>query len=180
MRQAAARISDRLQETLVSALAPARVRWIPAANLHLTIWFLGEVPEPLAANVLETLTPPLELPSFRLALAGLGTFPPSGSPRVLWLGVDEGMDALSRAHALVGDRLRPLGFAPERRTYSAHLTLARVNTPLPQSSRRTVREVLARQRANAGACRVDALTVFRSRTAPAGAVYEPLLRVPLS
>ena len=179
VRQAAARIGSALQDTTAAALSSARVRWIPAINLHLTVWFLGEVAEPRASEVLEALSPQLDLKSFRLALGGLGAFPPSGSPRVLWLGVRDGIDALTRANALVGARLAPLGFEPERRRFSAHLTLARINTPLPQSSRRSLREALERQSAEAGSCTVDGLTVFRSHTAPTGAVYEPVLRVPL-
>ena len=96
------------------------------------------------------------------------------------MGVVEGLDALSRVHDEVAIRLAPWGFQKESRPYSAHLTLARVKDPLPAAVRAVLRDVLTKCPADAGSCQIDALTIFRSRTSPAGAVYEPLLRVPLS
>ena len=156
------------------------LRWVPEENLHLTVWFLGEVSEARSTAVLDALKAPLASPAFTLHIAGLGAFPPSGPPRVLWMGVREGLPELSQAHDEVGARLAPWGFAPEGRAYSAHLTIARVKEPPPPLARAALRQLLKETAADAGRCRIEALTVFRSRTAPRGAVYEPLLRVPLS
>ena len=156
------------------------IRWIPSENLHITLWFLGEVREERCDAVVDSLRPRIAERSFRVQLSGVGTFPPSGSPRVLWLGVRDGQHALARVHAEIGKRLVPLGFAAESRPYSAHLTLARVKEPLPVAVRRSFRDAMQSVEASAGGWIVDKLTVFRSRTAPTGAVYEPLLRVPLS
>jgi len=68
-----------------------------------------------------------------------------------------------------------LEFEPERRSYSPHLTLARVKA----SQARDVRNVLRDLAADAGHCRITAVTVFRSRLSSKGAAYEPLVRVPL-
>ena len=159
--------------------AEREIRWIPADNLHLTIWFLGEVADARCEPVLDALRPAVDDRPFQLHLSDLGTFPPSGSPRVLWMGVSEGAEALARLHDAVGTRLAPLGFPPETRPYSAHLTLARIKEPFRRPARDALRETLLRVKSDAGRCTVDALTVFRSRTAPTGARYEPLLRVPL-
>jgi 2'-5' RNA ligase len=180
VRRAAANAAASLRHALEKKGAAQGLRWIPEENLHLTVWFLGEVSEPRSVAVLDALRPPLASPSFTLHLAGFGAFPPSGPPRVLWMGVREGLPELSQAHDEVGVRLAPWGFAPEGRAYSAHLTIARVKVPPPASVRTIIRHVLKETEADAGSCRVEALTVFRSHTAPAGAVYEPLLRVPLS
>jgi 2'-5' RNA ligase len=156
------------------------IRWIPTENLHLTLWFLGEVHDDKSAAVLDALRPAMTEAPFQLQLAGLGTFPRSGSPSVLWLGVVEGQEVLARLHEELGGRVTPLGFAPESRSYSAHLTLARIKEPLAGSARSALRAVMESVDSDAGRCLVEELTVFRSRTAPSGAVYEPLLRVPLS
>ena len=179
VRQAAAATAGRLRAALRSSGLDHGIRWIPEENLHLTVWFLGEVSDPRAGAVLEALRPPLPEPAFTLRLAGLGAFPPSGPPRVFWMGVSQGTDELARLHDEIGARLAPWGFRGEARAYSAHLTLARVKEPPPPAARATVRQLLRDRKAEAGDCRVDALTVFRSRTSPAGATYEPLLRVPL-
>lgn len=179
VRAAAAAAASRLRARLVDAGAGHGLRWIPPENLHLTVWFLGEVSDARAAAVLDALRPPLPTPSFDLELSDFGAFPPSGPPRVLWMGVSSGLAALADAHDEIGTRLAPWGFHPEARAYSAHLTIARVKEPPHGTARTTLRTILASERARTGWCRIDALTVFRSRTTPSGAAYEPLLRVPL-
>ena len=180
VRDAAASVTAELRRTLDACDRGRVFRWVPAENLHLTIWFLGEVSETRATSILEALGPPVPEPPFALHFAGLGTFPPSGAPRVVWMGVAEGLPALARLNEEVGRRLAPWGFTAESRPYSAHLTLARVRDAPSPAVRKVLREAIARSTADAGGCRIDHLTVFRSRTSPSGARYEPLLRVPLS
>ena len=155
------------------------LRWVPEENLHLTVWFLGEVSDNRATAVLDTLRPPVAVPSFMLHLSGLGAFPSTGAPRVFWMGVTQGRQELARIHDELGGRLASWGFEGEGRPYSAHLTLTRVKEPPPASIRAVIRQLLRDTDADAGRCPIEALTVFRSRTSPRGAAYEPLLRVPL-
>ncbi len=155
------------------------LRWVPEEHLHLTVWFLGEVSDHRAAAVLDTLRPPVAVPSFLLHLSGLGAFPPTGSPRVFWMGITQGPQELARIHDELGARLAPWGFEGEGRPYSAHLTLARAKESAPASIRAVIRQLLRDTDADAGSCQIETLTVFRSRTSPRGAAYEPLLRVPL-
>lgn len=178
LRRSVAGCALRVRERLAHAGIGAGLRWIPAGNLHLTIWFLGEVSEARTGAVLEALAPPLPMPAFEVAFEGFGAFPPAGAPRVLWMGVSRGQDALAHAHELVGARLLPWGFSPEGRAYSAHLTIARVKDAHGRA--RAIRQAVAHEICAAGTGTVRELVVFRSRTAPAGAVYEPLLRVPLT
>ena len=180
VRREAAATAAALRSALEARRVFHKFRWVPPENLHLTVWFLGEVTDERSAGVINALAPALGEKPFSIHLSGLGTFPPSGSPRVIWMGVVEGLDALSRVHDEVAIRLAPWGFQKESRPYSAHLTLARVKDPLPAAVRAVLRDVLTKCPADAGSCQIEALTIFRSRTSPAGAVYEPLLRVPLS
>lgn len=179
VRAAAAEAVSALRAELAAAGADRGLRWVPTANLHLTVWFLGEVSDARAAAVLDALGAPLQVRPFELRLSGFGAFPPSGAPRVLWMGVAEGVEQLADAHDEIGGRLAPWGFPPDGRAYSAHLTIARVKAAPHGRARAAMRAVLERRRADAGTCRINALQVFRSRTAPSGAVYERLLRVPL-
>lgn len=180
VRSAAEASAQRLRDRLAITKAAGGIRWVPVTNMHLTVWFLGEVSDVRASAVLDALRPPLQTPAFDLHIAGFGAFPPSGPPRVLWMGVTRGLDDLARAHDEVGARLQPWGFPPEGRAYSAHLTIARVKEPPHGAARAAIRQAIAHEPADAGSCRIEALTVFRSRTSPHGATYEPLLRVPLS
>ena len=179
VRAAAVRAADDLREALQASAPGLVARWIPPANLHLTVWFIGEVPEATAEDLISALRrTPLAIPAFGLGLAGCGAFPPAGAPRVLWIGVRSGGESLAALHREVAVRLEPLGFRPERRAFSAHLTLARVKDAgrLPP---RTLRGAISAAPCKCGTMPVTALTLFRSRLSPRGASYEPLLRVPL-
>jgi 2'-5' RNA ligase len=179
VRTSAAASARRLRERLDAVRGSDGIRWVPVENMHLTVWFLGEVSDARAAPVLDAMRPALDVPAFDLCIAGFGAFPPSGPPRVLWMGVTRGLEELARAHDAVGARLQPWGFPPEGRAYSAHLTIARMKEPLHGAARAALRQAIAYESGDAGSCRIEELTLFRSRSAPGGAVYEPLLRVPL-
>jgi RNA 2',3'-cyclic 3'-phosphodiesterase len=167
-----AAIADALRGKLGRRVA---ARWIAPQNLHITLWFIGEVADDRAAAITEAVRAPFPIPDFDLEIRDLGAFPPHGAPRVLWIGVARGQDSMIALYAELARRLQPLGFEPERRAYSAHLTIARVK----ECRFRDVRTVLRDLDADAGGCRVSHVTMFRSRLSPKGAAYEPLLRVPL-
>jgi 2'-5' RNA ligase len=171
--EAVRRAVSETARTLAASLDRQGIRrgisWVAPGNLHFTLHFLGEVDEPTAQAVVDRVSPPLSAPPFELALAGLGTFPPSGPPRVIWLGAAEGARELAAVHAEVGRRLEEIGVPLERRPFGAHLTLGRVKAPLGPR----LRDMLAAAApARAARCRVDHVTLFDSRLSPRGATYS--------
>ncbi|MDO3408570.1 RNA 2',3'-cyclic phosphodiesterase [Saccharibacillus sp. CPCC 101409] len=101
-------------------------RWTDARDYHLTLKFLGDVePEriPAIAQALREALAPQE--PFALSLDGAGTFGLPDAPRVLYAEPAEGMEPLARLAAAAEAALAPLGFAPEKRSFRAHMTLAR-------------------------------------------------------
>ena len=179
VREAAARTAGMLRTRLARTVPDLQARWVAPENLHVTVWFVGEVKDDRAAAIQAALAPPLATVTFGLSLAGGGAFPPSGPPRVFWLGLDEGRDAVLRVYSEIARRMTTLGFETERRAYSPHVTIARVKEA-PRGGGRAVRDALAATVSTPAACRIPAATLFRSRLSPRGASYEPLLRVPLS
>ena len=164
---------------LLSALkkqAPT-VKWIRPENLHWTLAFLGEVEEARIEDAHQAcLTATQTTPAFTLALGALGRFPAKGSPRVIWLGLSQGAEALSALQARLSESLKEKDFQMEDREFLPHLTLGRVprdvrlqqdsallQTTLPETGSQRVREVL----------------VMRSDLSPAGAKYTKLHRCPL-
>ena len=176
VKDAAAAIGESLRRELGDRID---ARWIPAANLHITLWFLGEVNESRAQSTMDTLNRPFDEMAFDVEVSGAGAFPPSGPPRVLWLGVTAGGDSLARVHAELTRRLEPIGFEAERRAYSAHLTIARVRSVSRGVSGRDIRSMLQGRSDHAGRCRIRAVTIFRSHLSSKGATYEALQRVRL-
>ena len=168
---AVARLRSRIQH----ACPDLTVRWVPRDNLHVTLVFMGEVPDHEAAAVQSALEPAFAVPPFVLRIDGFGTFPPSGPLRVIWMGVAEGEPGLTRLHDEIGRRLiRP----DEARPYAPHLTVARIKDVRGPAAHAARDAVHAAPRL-AGTTRVDAVTLFRSRPAAGGALYEGLMRVPL-
>jgi 2'-5' RNA ligase len=99
-------------------------------ELHLTLHFLGEL-DPSSVELVRKALAGVRMNAFTMTLRGVGRFPPEGCPRVLWVGVehDPALLALHAAVALVLSEA--IGFHPEERPYSPHVTLARLNEPGP-------------------------------------------------
>ena len=153
-------------------------RWVPPARMHLTVRFIGHVKDERVPPILEALTPPLVVAPFDVALGGCGVFPPHGPPRVLWIGVTDGVSSLQAMHEAFNARLLPFGFTPEDRPYAAHLTLARVKHAARGSgaaARAAVREIPP----SAVSCRISHATLFESRLSPRGPAYVSLATIPL-
>ena len=108
----------------------ADVKWVEAANLHLTLLFLGEVEDrELAAICRATSEVAAQLDRFNLTLEKVGCFPNKRRPRVLWVGVGEGAESVLGLHAALETRLLELGcYRREARPFTPHLTLGRVNS----------------------------------------------------
>ncbi len=155
----------RYLETCAS-IAP-EFRWVPAANLHLTVRFIGSVERELVDGVAANLAA-AGLRGFELQLGDLGTFKRGRLVRVVWMGLREGAAQAAELAAKVDAACSRAGLAHEARAFQPHLTLARarprdggVLAVLPEAPR-------------VGAWRAQELVLYQSRLGRAGAVYEPL------
>jgi 2'-5' RNA ligase len=154
-----------------------QIRWVSPERLHLTVLFVGYVPAETARQIAARLTAPFEAPAFDIALGGLGTFPATGGPRVVWLGISEGAAALQAVAREVIARLADVEFRREERPFSPHLTLARFK----ERGHASDREVLLAERVQAvGRWRIDHVTLYQSRLSPKGATYVPVTVAPLA
>jgi 2'-5' RNA ligase len=106
----------------------ARVSWARTEGIHLTLKFLGDVKLGLIPNAVHSLeTAVSSLKGFTVSAEGVGCFPNSRRPRVMWVGLDGG-DALRAVQETVETALEPLGFEQETRKFNPHLTLGRVKS----------------------------------------------------
>jgi 2'-5' RNA ligase len=117
--------------SLDSALAPARrayqgLRWVSASGFHMTLHFFGEVSEEDVAALTQVLDDPdLRVPAIPARLGKIGQFPPRGNPRVLWVGLERGEEEMRAYGSLFEKKISPLGWTPDERGFSAHITVAR-------------------------------------------------------
>lgn len=114
-----------LQEKLAAAI-PA-VKWVEPENLHVTLLFLGEVPDLQVPEVCQRVEQAVaEVSPFAVTVEGVGCFPAVRRPRVLWAGITTGAEQLQRVHDLLEKPLHYLGFRREERRYVPHITLGRL------------------------------------------------------
>jgi 2'-5' RNA ligase len=107
-----------------------RASWEREEKLHLTLKFFGGTEEEKVPPLMEALERAASLiNSFELALSGTGAFPPSGSPRVLWLGVTDTSSGLQKLQHSIEEECARLGLARERKRFHPHLTIARLRSP---------------------------------------------------
>lgn len=170
---AAAEIASRLHDAGVRIA----VRWTPEQNLHFTLGFFGQVEEATGARITAALAEPWSLPAFPVTIGSAGSFPPSGPPRILWLGLLRGREPFAALHGELARRVAPLGFAVERRPYHPHVTIGRVKEARDSARARAILQATAMR---PQPLEVRAVTLFESRLLPGRSAYEPLLRVPLS
>ncbi len=103
-------------------------KWVALEQLHCTLKFLGEVHAELLPLLTEALAPWLGNVACPIRLTGLGTFPSLQAPRVLYIGVEDPTGGLRTLHQRIQERLQPLGFPPEERPFTPHVTLARIRS----------------------------------------------------
>ena len=147
-------------------------RWTPAANLHLTVRFLGQVEEPLARSIAEAVVDSRP-DAFELALGDTGVFKRGRLARVVWIGLREGDAEARRLAAVVEAECVRAGLEPETRAFTAHLTLARARVrdgaTLPQLP----------PPPELDSWRAAEVILYRSRLGRSGSEYEPLETIPL-
>jgi len=106
-----------------------KARPVPADQLHLTLKFIGEIEGSRLLDVHDALQE-ISLPRFALFLKGVGTFPPRGTPRILWTGVQP-IDKIAALRNAIERTLAAIDIPRERKKYTPHITLARLrNCPI--------------------------------------------------
>jgi len=165
-----------LQKTLAKPL----VRWVEAQNLHLTLKFLGDI-SPEARDQLNGALKVeiINQRSFNMSVAGLGMFPNPQRPRIIWIGL-EAPSALATLQHSVDSFATRMGYNPEERPFSAHLTIGRVGQSVTPTDRMKISAAIKTMTVgNLGMFHVEAVCIFKSDLRPGGPVYTPLYTLPL-
>ncbi len=168
-------------EMLIDSLSErgGNIKWINPSNIHLTLKFLGEVPDegiPQVKNGMQRAA--ARQPAFTFHIKGTGTFPTqSQKPRVLWVGI-EAHPALRLLHQELENELFKLGFPRDKRPFSPHLTIGRVKSSTELKP--VLSELEHRIESDFGTVRADRLILFESTLKPMGAEYAPQFEAGLS
>ena len=173
VRESLAHTATRLRPRLPPA------RWVPAANLHLTLQFLGEIERPRATELGRALAGCFGSRRwFRLGLRDGGCFPPGRPARVAWVGCSRSDDLMRLQAAVAAAACGHLGIEPDRRPYHPHLTLARPRRPWPRAAVERWHKAFAGPQGPE--FEVAEGRLMRSHLGPGGARHECLEAYPLA
>jgi len=166
---------------LRQSLGGGYIRWVPAQNMHLTLKFLGDTAASHLDFLRQTLSREAALhPPFEMQIGGFGCFPNQRTPRVLWAAVHAPSELTSLQRGIEAGAAR-LGYKPEARPFSPHLTIGRVRESASLSETQNIRAALAAvQTGNVATVRVEAVHLFKSDLQPGGSVYAKLFSASLS
>jgi 2'-5' RNA ligase len=176
----AIRLAETVREAVAATVARLRplgsaVAWVPAANLHVTLQFLGDQTEERLAEAEGALaaaaaaSAPLDV-----TFHGVGAFPGLERPRILWVGMAAGALEARRLQGRVAEALAACGFPRDERPWHPHLTIGRVHDERRwrREAGPPLRAALAQAAATTfGTQRVAEVALMRSDLSPAGARY---------
>lgn len=163
IRQRINEFVTRLQSRLTNA------RWVRPEGLHITLKFLGNVPDE-RRTVIEQALPRIDAPRFEVSVHRIGVFPNPRSPRVLWVGIDSGLELENLAKE-TDNVLASLGFEREKRAFTPHVTLARFREGTRSLN---VGEVLPESDLSFGTMTATEFHLYESKLSPRGSSYSKL------
>ncbi len=156
------------------------VRWVPENNIHITLKFLGDT-SPTNLEILKKIitTEAGRVQPFEIQVDGLGAFPSIRRPRVVWVGM-QAPPTLFALQRSIDVETQRLGYAPEDRPFSPHLTLGRLaHNATPEEIRQVGEKLAVSQVTIHASVQVKTVILFRSDLQPSGAIYTPIHVAPL-
>ena len=157
------------------------VKWVDPYSIHLTLKFLGSIAVDKIGEIVKVMEDAAEgITSFHLELGELGVFPNLKRVQVVWVGLKGDVDRLGYLQQRIESGLIPLGFAPESRKFTAHLTLARLRNQASSSERQRFGELIANTGFKAiHGIEVDSINLMKSQLTREGAIYSRIGSVAL-
>ena len=149
----------------------ADLKLVEPQNIHITVRFLGDITPDTAEKIFEEMKK-IQFTPFNVQISGLGVFPDLHYPRVVWAGMTEGADQLKNVFTQLEPRLQGLGFTPDPKGFSPHLTIARVRS----GTNKTQLAEFINKNANYdfGAIKAECLRLKKSDLTPKGPIYSTI------
>ena len=164
-----------IQDVLKSS-GPVSAKWVDPNSIHLTLKFLGNVPVDNIAGIITMTEQAVEaVKPFHLEIGKLGCFPNLRRVQVVWVGIAGDLDPLQLLAKKLEDNMAELGFPPEGRPFTPHLTLARIRDDATPDQRRALGEIIAGIKSESNLIfNINSISLMRSQLRPSGAVYTEL------
>jgi 2'-5' RNA ligase len=149
----------------------ADLKLVEPKNIHITLRFLGNVTTSTVERIFEEMKR-VQFVAFDAKIHGVGAFPDLRYPRVVWAGITEGAEQLRSIFSQLEPGLRRLGFAPDPKGFSPHLTIARVRSG--RNKAQLAEFISKNEDYDFGVVRAACLRLKRSDLTPRGPIYSTL------
>ncbi len=157
------------------------VKWVIPGSIHLTLKFLGSVPADKTSEITGTIAEVVRgITPFQLKIEGLGVFPNLRTVQVAWVGIGGEVEKLKRLQGLIDTSLSRIGFTPESRPFTPHLTIARIRSQASPDERIRFGQLIADTKFTACAIGVDCVSLMKSQLSREGAIYSRISLTKLS
>ena len=148
-----------------------KAKLVELHNMHFTVQFLGEVSEEMIRKISDALNS-IEFSAFSISFASIGVFPKPNSPRVIWIGVTDGVNELEKLAEVIRSKLSYIGFSPDKK-FKPHVTIFRVKNKIEGMSDKLEKfstHYFGKQT-------VSEIKLKKSELTPNGPIYTDLLVV---
>jgi 2'-5' RNA ligase len=153
------------------AKSGADLKLVEPKNIHITVRFLGNITPNTVEKIFEEMKK-LQFAPFDVKIHGIGAFPNVHYPRVVWAGMTDGADQLQSIFNQLEPHLRSLGFTPDQKGFSPHLTIARVKSG--RNKVELAEFVTENVGYEFGIIKAKCLRLKRSDLTPKGPIYSTL------
>ena len=140
-------------------------------NMHFTVQFLGEVSEEMIGKISDALNS-IEFSAFSITFSGIGAFPKPNSPRVIWVGVNDGVNELEKLVETIRSKLSDIGFNPDKK-FKPHVTIFRVKNKIENLTSKLEKF----SSYSFGKQEISEIKLKKSELTPNGPIYTDLLVV---
>jgi 2'-5' RNA ligase len=149
----------------------ADLKLVEPQNIHITIRFLGNITQAMAEKILDEMKR-IQFAPFNVQIKGIGAFPNPHYSRVVWAGITDGADQLKNVFSQLEPRLRSLGFTPDHKGFSPHLTIARVRSG--RNKQQLAEFITENANYEFGNINAKCLRLKKSTLTPRGPIYSTL------
>ncbi|MBA7513819.1 RNA 2',3'-cyclic phosphodiesterase [subsurface metagenome] len=179
----AVNLNSEIKEYLTSLqinlnIPDAKIKWVEKNNLHLTMKFLGYISleqRELIKAELKEIASRYSLLIIRLS-STIGVFPTYKMPRIIWVGIKEGISELKELYNSIENKLSNKGFPREDKDFSGHITIGRVKFIRDKTN---FIQILKRIEVNNFTQEVGSIDLMESKLTPSGPIYSITAKFPL-
>lgn len=104
---------------------PVHIRWVPPRNIHMTLFFLGNIFLDEIPHLAQTIKNVINVNHFKVSIETTGVFPSIRAPRIFWLGVGNTQQKLTKLYKQIEKAMISFKGSKKKEGFIPHITIGR-------------------------------------------------------